>query len=86
MPYESSRLKIIDVSDLFEGNARLADLEEYVKRAIDLAGDGNDVVITGSGPIWLYLKIAHALHGKARRLIYRSPVVGDLVIFDHSVD
>jgi len=26
------------------------------------------------------------LHGKARKLIYRSPVTGDLVIFDHSPD
>ena len=29
------------------------------------------------------LRIAHALHGKAKRLIYRSPVTGDVVIFDH---
>ncbi|MEW6419020.1 MAG: hypothetical protein AB1480_13010 [Nitrospirota bacterium] len=28
--------------------------------------------------------VAHALHGKARKLIYRSPVTGDVVIFDHS--
>lgn len=48
------------------------------------AGEGNEVVLTGAGPVWLYLKIAHALHGKARRLIYRSPVTGDVVIFDHS--
>ena len=41
------------------------------------------VLLTGQAPIWLYLKIAHALHGKARRLIYRSPVTGDVVIFDH---
>ncbi|MEW6419599.1 MAG: hypothetical protein AB1480_16045 [Nitrospirota bacterium] len=34
--------------------------------------------------IWLYLKIAHALHGKARKLIYRSPVTGNVVIFDLS--
>jgi hypothetical protein len=34
-------------------------------------------------PFSLYLKIAHALHGKAKRLIYRSPVTGDVVIFDH---
>ncbi|MGH8470514.1 MAG: hypothetical protein ACREVY_16570 [Gammaproteobacteria bacterium] len=34
-------------------------------------------------PVWLYLKIAHALHGKAKKLIYRSPVTGDVVIFDH---
>ena len=59
-------------------------LDEYVARAKALAGNGNDVVLTGAGPIWLYLKIAHALHGKARTLVYRSPVTGDVVIFDHS--
>jgi CRISPR-associated protein Csx3 len=42
-----------------------------------------EVILTGAAPVWLYLKIAHALHGKARRLIYRSPVTGDVVIFDH---
>jgi hypothetical protein len=51
-----------------------------------LAGEGNTVVLTGQAPVWLYLKSAHALHGKARKLIYRSPVTGDVVIFDHSPD
>ncbi|HWO42691.1 MAG TPA: CRISPR-associated protein Csx3 [Candidatus Eisenbacteria bacterium] len=32
------------------------------------------VVLTGQAPIWMYLRIAHALHGKARRLLYSSPV------------
>jgi hypothetical protein len=30
-----------------------------------------------------FLKIAHALHGKAKKLVYRSPVTGDVVILDH---
>lgn len=66
--------------------AKLARLEDYTKKALDFAGEGNEIILTGSGPVWLYLKIAHALHGKARRLIYRSPVTGDVVIFDHSPD
>jgi len=49
-------------------------------------GKGNEVILTGAGPVRLYFKIAHALHGKARKLIYRSPVTGDVVIFDHSPD
>lgn len=49
-----------------------------------MAGEGNEVILTGAAPVWLYLKIAHALHGKANKLIYRSPVTGDIVIFDHS--
>jgi CRISPR-associated protein (Cas_csx3) len=48
-----------------------------------MAGEGNEVILTGPAPVWLYLKIAHALHGKARKLIYHSPVTGDVVIFDH---
>ncbi len=79
---------VLDISELFKDTetAKLSQLNLYIKKAKDLAGEGNDVVLTGAGPVWLYLKIAHALHGKAKRLIYRSPVTGDIVIFDHSVD
>ena len=76
--------KIIDLSQLFNRNAKLSELDSYVLKAKDIAGEGNDVILTGAAPVWLYLKIAHALHGKARKLIYRSPVTGDVVIFDHS--
>lgn len=76
----------IDVSTLYTDAAKLAALDEYTEKAISLAGSGNEIVLTGQGPIWLYLKIAHALHGRARKLIYRSPVTGDVVIFDHSPD
>ncbi|MCK9228435.1 MAG: CRISPR-associated protein Csx3 [Syntrophorhabdaceae bacterium] len=76
---------IIDMSVLLQGNnAKFKDLDSHVAQALSLAGEGNDVLLTGQGPIWLYLKIAHALHGVARKLTYRSPVTGDLVIFDHS--
>ncbi len=64
--------------------ARLSDISAYINKGQDLAGEGNEVVLTGPAPVWLYLKIAHALHGKARRLIYRSPVTGDVIVFDHS--
>jgi len=76
-------MKEIDISRIYEGSAKLAELEGYLKKVAELAGEGEEVVLTGPGPIWLYLKIAHALHGKARKLIYRSPVTGDLIIFDH---
>lgn len=74
----------IDIGTFYSDTARLAELDSYIQKAINIAGDGNDVILTGGGPVWLYLKIAHALHGKARRLIYRSPVTGDVIIFDHS--
>ena len=74
----------IDVGTFYSDTAKLNELTAYMQKAINLAGEGNDVVLTGAGPVWLYLKIAHALHGKARKLIYRSPVTGDVIIFDHS--
>jgi hypothetical protein len=40
-------------------------------------------VLTGQAPVWLYLTVAHALHGKARKLVYPSPVTGEVVMFDH---
>lgn len=79
-------MKNIDVSTLYTSTetAKLSELDSYIQKVKALAGEGNEVVLTGAGPIWLYLKIAHALHGKARKLIYNSPVTGDVVIFDHS--
>lgn len=74
---------VIDVRGLYPDAAKLADLAAYVSKAQELAGEGKVVVLTGQGPIWLYLKIAHALHAKVRKLIYRSPVTGDVTIFDH---
>jgi hypothetical protein len=77
---------IIDLSTFFTATARLSELDLYIQKAKELAGEGNEIILTGAAPVWLYLKIAHALHGKARKLIYRSPVTGDVVIFDHSPD
>lgn len=74
----------IDLSLFFTNTAKLAEIDSYIQRAKSLAGDGNEVILTGAAPVWLYLKIAHALHGKARKLIYNSPVTGKIVIFDHS--
>jgi len=75
----------IDLSLLYQGDvAKLADLDRYLEQAKRLAGEGKVVIITGQAPIWMYLKVAHALHGRARRLIYRSPVAGEVLIFDHS--
>jgi CRISPR-associated protein Csx3 len=73
----------IDLKTLYAETAKLDDLAKYVDKAKDLAGDGNEVVLTGAAPVWLYLKIAHALHGKVRKLSYSSPVTGEVVIFDH---
>ena len=76
---------VIDLSTFYEGTARLDELPQYLERARALAGEGHEVVLTGQAPIWLYLTVAHAVHGKARRLLYDSPVTGQVVVFDHSV-
>jgi hypothetical protein len=81
-----NRSIVIDVSTLYAatGTAKLAELEGYIRAARELAGEGNDVTLTGAGPVWLYLAVSHALHGKARRLCYSSPVTGEVVIYDHN--
>jgi len=77
-------MRTVDLSALFSETAKLADLDFMVQKALALAGEGQEVVLTGRAPVWLYLKVAHALHGKASKLIYRSPVTGDVLIYDHS--
>ncbi len=75
---------IIDVKNIYGETAKLADLPQYEAKAQELAGQGNDVVLTGAGPVWLYLRLAHCLHGKCRSLSYSSPVTGEVVIFNHN--
>jgi hypothetical protein len=75
---------VIDLKRLFGETAKLAELAGYVARVVEAAGEGNFVVLTGAAPVWLYLTAAHALHGKARRLVYRSPASGDVTVFDHN--
>ncbi len=74
----------IDLSFFYEETAKLDEMNKYIEKAIHLAGEGNEITLTGRAPVWLYLKIAHALHGKARKLIYESPVTGAVTIFDHN--
>lgn len=74
---------IIDLSTFYTDTAKLSSLPGYLKMALDQAGEGNDIVLTGKAPVWFYLAVAHALHGKAKKLIYRSPVTGDVLIFNH---
>lgn len=77
-------MKQIDIKEIYGETAKLAKLTEYEAKVLELAGLGADVVLTGAGPVWLYLRLAHALHGKCRTLAYDSPVTGRIIIFDHS--
>jgi len=75
----------VNVDQLYAatGTAKLADLAVYESRVKDLVPPGADGTLTGPGPVWLYLRLAHALHGRARKLIYDSPVTGPVEIFNH---
>lgn len=63
--------------------------DALARAALDLApwapGDGPmDVTLTGAGPVWGHLAIAHALHGRARKLTYSAPNAPDgIVVFNH---
>lgn len=46
--------------------------------------EGTEVVLTGAGPVWGYLAIAHALHGRVVRLTYAAPNA-TIVVFSHGV-
>ncbi len=77
-------MKTIDLSTFYENTAKLDKLSEYKEQALLQAGEGNEITLTGAAPVWLYLAIAHALHGKAKKLVYNSPVTGEVIIFDHN--
>ena len=75
---------LIDLRTFYTESAKLSSLPTYIEKALKQAGEGNEIILTGKAPVWLYLSVAHALHGKAKKLTYRSPVTGDVVIFDHN--
>lgn len=43
------------------------------------------VTVTGPGPVWGYLMIAHALHGRVPTLVYAAPNAPDITIWSHGV-
>ena len=73
----------IDLGKLYESTAKLSKVESYIQKVMEHNINGQEITLTGQAPIWLYLKIAHALHGKAAKLWYNSPVTGPVLIFDH---
>lgn len=74
----------LDLSTFYQETAKLEQLEQYRQKAKELAGHGNHIILTGAAPVWLYLAIAHELHGVATSLSYESPVTGKVTIFDHN--
>jgi len=80
--------KIVDLSVLYGkengGTAKLSDISQYLERVTKMVKDGDEVVLTGAAPVWLYLIVAHALHGRVKRLLYFSPVTGEVEVFNHN--
>ncbi len=74
---------VIDIKEIYGETAKLSLMDEYTKKVVEITGNGNEIVITGAGPVWMYLKLAHELHGKAKKLYYDSPVTGKVLVFDH---
>ena len=77
-------MNIIDLATFFTNPAKLSSLPTYIEKALTEASEGKEIILTGKAPVWLYLAVAHALHGKAKKLTYRSPVTRDVIIFDHN--
>ena len=75
---------VVDLSTFYTSRAKFSEISSYRQKAIDLAGNDKEVILTGAAPVWLYLDIALALQGKVKSLIYRSPVTGDMVIGDYA--
>ncbi len=74
---------VIHLDSLFPGRARLAARETYRQQVLAMVPPGAVVTLTGAAPVWLYLELAHALHGRAAALYYESPVTGKIAIFNH---
>lgn len=76
----------LDISTLYTatGTAKLSDLPAYEASVREIVPPGADVTLTGPGPVWLYLRLAHTLHGICRVLTYHSPVTGAVEIFNHN--
>lgn len=74
----------INLEHLYQDTAKLSELPTYEAKVKEMAGDGNVVKLTGRAPVWLYLRVAHALHGKVKTLLYDSPVTGEVMIFNHN--
>jgi hypothetical protein len=67
----------------WDKSAKLCLINYYIADALEQAREGNVAALTGAAPVWMYLKIAHALHGKVTQLWYTSPATGLVLIFNH---
>lgn len=73
----------LDLRDLYEQKSQIKNIHAYLKAIDRMPLDGKTAVLTGRAPVWLYLKVAHHLHGRVKKLYYQSPAAGKILIFDH---
>ena len=52
---------LIDLKAIYGELAKLDLLPSYIEQALTAAGEGQEVVLTGAAPVWLYLTIAGSL-------------------------
>ena len=87
MSHEDVQNITINMAELYaeDGTALLDHIPDYERKALAMLPTSRtvDATLTGPAPIWLYLRIAHALHGLVRILSYTSPVTGAVIIFNH---
>lgn len=73
----------VNVAELYGEKALTEKRDSYIAAALKWVGQAKEVTLTGIGPVWLYLLIGKALHGKVSKLVYTSPTSGDIVVFDN---
>ncbi|MCZ7636227.1 MAG: CRISPR-associated protein Csx3 [Verrucomicrobia bacterium] len=85
-PHVPQPIMTIDLATLYAATeqAKLDDLPAYEAAVLAQVPPGTDVTLTGRAPVWLYLRVAHALHGRVRILSYESPVTGRIEIYNHN--
>jgi len=71
----------LNVSALYDMGAGLIDEDAYAESARALVGKGQDVILRGTAPVWLYLVVLRALYDRAANLWYDSPEEGPVLIF-----
>lgn len=74
----------LNLEELYGERALVEKRKTYLVLALKKIGQCQDVTLTGSAPVWLYLLIARDLHGRISKLTYNAPNSGDIIIFDHT--
>jgi len=86
-----ARAIVIDIqqvwSEVSPDGADPALMQVYLAKVREIVAarhrPGAPYILTGRGPIWLYLSVAHELHGHATQLWGFDPKLGYILIYGH---